>query len=140
MEHRFDEDELIAVTNQQDQSATAINYIKLELALNDAKDEMDSYLQVRYSLPIVGISNRLTICQCNIARYRLHENHATEEVYERYKLELAWLKDIAKGNAGLGGNATGSLIGETPIGGNTVLVTEGNRVFGDDGILGGRKW
>lgn len=72
----------------------------VQKALTDATEQMNSYLSVRYITPIVG-SEYLTIVACNIARYRLYMNDSTGEVQKRYDEAIAWLKDVANGNANI---------------------------------------
>lgn len=68
-------------------------------ALASASSEIDSYLAVRYSVPVMSVSDNLNRVCCDIARYLMHENAAIEEVESRYKRAVAWLKDISTGKA-----------------------------------------
>lgn len=70
-------------------------------ALADAGDEIDSFLAVRYSLPLAatpGIVRRLCV---DIAVYRLalSADVLTDEHRRRYEDALAHLKRLAKGEA-----------------------------------------
>ncbi|MGB5886520.1 MAG: DUF1320 domain-containing protein [Acinetobacter venetianus] len=73
----------------------------LEEALQDATEEIDSYIAVIYQLPLPQIPSTLKRVACNITRYRLYYQQPTEEVDNRYKAEIAYLKDIVKGLASL---------------------------------------
>ncbi len=73
----------------------------IEQALQDAAEEIDSYVAVRYQLPLPEVPSTLKRIACNIARYRLYFQRPTEEVENRYKAEIDFLKRIADGRATL---------------------------------------
>ncbi|PSD34205.1 DUF1320 domain-containing protein [Acinetobacter radioresistens] len=73
----------------------------IEQALQDAAEEIDSYVAVKYQLPLPEIPSTLKRIACNIARYRLYFQRPTEEVENRYKAEIDFLKRIADGKATL---------------------------------------
>jgi len=95
LEARFGEGEL----QQLEMMQTAGN--SLEEALQDASEEIDSYIAVRYVLPLPSTPSTLKRIACNIARYRLYFQQPTEEVENRYKAEIDFLKRIADGKATL---------------------------------------
>lgn len=68
----------------------------LNRALGDASERMNSYLSSRYGVPMVK-TGQLKLCCCNIARYFLYFEKATDEVKERYKDEIKWLENVASG-------------------------------------------
>lgn len=78
---------------------------RLVMALFQASREADSYLAVRLAVPldISAVSPEpLKGYVCDMARYHLTSGFGmqdTESVEARYKAALAWLKDVAKGNA-----------------------------------------
>lgn len=65
-------------------------------ALSDATERMNSYLANRYGVPMVK-TGQLKLCCCNIARYFLYVEKASDEVKERYKDEINWLEGVASG-------------------------------------------
>jgi phage gp36-like protein len=71
-------------------------------ALDDAGQEIDSYLVQRYVLPLASIPGALKRVCIDMAMYHLSGNRTTEEVEKRYKNAIAWLRDISRGLAGLG--------------------------------------
>lgn len=71
----------------------------LEQALQDASEEIDSYVAVKYQLPLPSIPSTLKRVACNIARYRLYFQHPPEVIEERYKDEIKYLQKIAEGKA-----------------------------------------
>lgn len=68
-------------------------------ALQDASEEIDSYIAVKYVLPLPSVPSTLKRVACNIARYRLYYQQPTEEVENRYKMEIDYLKRVADGKA-----------------------------------------
>jgi len=72
-------------------------------ALTSASGEIDSFLNVRYSVPITAASDLLTQFCVDIALYRLAlgRDVLTEEHRKRYEDALAHLKLIAAGKAAL---------------------------------------
>ncbi|KKW81541.1 hypothetical protein AAV96_03260 [Acinetobacter sp. AG1] len=87
----------------------------LEEALQDASEEIDSYVAVAYGLPLPSIPATLKRVACNIARYRLYFQRPTEEIDKRYEAEVNFLKRIADGKAVLNiQNEQNELIEEKP--------------------------
>lgn len=74
LEARFGEGELQQLESMQ----TVGNSI--EEALQDASEEIDSYIAVRYVLPLPNTPSTLKRIACNIARYRLYFQQPIEEV------------------------------------------------------------
>lgn len=75
---------------------------KVEAALAEATAEMNTFISVAYGLPLPSTPAFLKTVCCDIARYRLWDNNATEEVRNRYVDAIAWLKRLAKGDVSLG--------------------------------------
>lgn len=70
-------------------------------ALQDASEEIDSYVFGVYSLPLPSVPNNLNRIACDIARYRLYYQQPTEEVRKRYDDAISFLKRIQDGKATL---------------------------------------
>lgn len=72
-------------------------------ALDAASDEIDTYLTVRYALPLASVPAVLGQLAVDIALYRLAASHdvLTEELRRRYEDAVAHLRRIARGEAGL---------------------------------------
>lgn len=105
-------------------------------ALRDATEEAQSYVSVRYAPPLPNIPAPLVFATCDIARFRLYKDRATEEVKYRYERTIKWLERMADGKAVLTFNP--ALTPEevevvekpvTPVG---AAATQG--VFGDDAL------
>lgn len=95
MVQRYGEAEIASLedpdnTGTNDEAVTA-------LALTDATEEVDSYVAVRYTLPLVSIPAPLSRATCDVARYRLYKDRPTEEVKYRYERSIKWLEQLAAG-------------------------------------------
>ena len=71
----------------------------IDEALQDAAEEIDSYVAVKYQLPLPSVPSTLKRVACNIARYRLYFQQPPEEIENRYKAEIDYLKRVADGKA-----------------------------------------
>lgn len=74
----------------------------LTAAIDDASADIDSYLVMRYQLPLSAAPEAVKRICVDITMYHLSGNKTTEEVEKRYKQAIAWLRDVSKGIAGLG--------------------------------------
>lgn len=105
---------------------------KIDRALLDASAYADDFLRGRYTLPLAGTPRTLVLAVCDIARYYLYDDAATEIVTSRYKDAMAWLIKIANGSVSLDGvEAPASAEG---TGGATLMA--GERVFSRDSMSG----
>lgn len=93
-------DALTAVADRDGDGAVETEAITA--ALDDASADIDSYLAVRYPLPLAQTPAAVKRVCFDIAMYHLSGNRTTEEVEKRYNNAIAWLRDVAKGVAGLG--------------------------------------
>lgn len=78
---------------------------KLDLALSDASNLIDGYLQARYALPLNAVPAQLQLHACNIAFYQLLAARPTgdiEDVRKRYDDALAYLLKVSMGKISLG--------------------------------------
>lgn len=69
-------------------------------AIECAQSEVDSYLATRYAVPLAQpVPQAVMMVVGDIVRYRLTSGDITEKepITERYRLAIAWLKDVAKG-------------------------------------------
>lgn len=129
LEARFGEGEI----QQLEAMQTVANSI--EEALQDASEEIDSYIAVRYNIPLPETPSTLRRIACNIARYRLYFQQPTEEIENRYKAEIDFLKRVADGKAVLNVlNAQNEVTEEKPVNSPTTMpigTTYRGGVFGD---------
>ncbi len=96
--------EVIELTNLDDSSLTTVNEVQLQKAIDHATGLINSYLQSRYSLPLVETPAVLTRLCCDIARYWLDKYRERQDVRQRYEDALNFLKDLAKGLVSLANN------------------------------------
>jgi phage gp36-like protein len=70
----------------------------LDTALADTDAEINGYLQGGgYALPLDEVPDLVKAIACDIARYRLWDDRAPEEVRKRYESAISRLRDIARG-------------------------------------------
>lgn len=129
LETRFGSDEIANLEAMQ----TSVNAITD--ALQDADEEIDSYIAVKYQLPLPSVPSTLKRVACNIARYRLYFQQPTEEVENRYKAEIDFLKRVADGKAVLNIlNENNQVTEEKPVNAPATMpigTTYKGGVFGD---------
>lgn len=74
---------------------------------NEAASIVDGYLAARYTLPLVNVPDLVRGLTADIARYRLWDEKAPEEVFKRYEAALRQLRDLSKGDMMLPPDAAG---------------------------------
>ena len=97
---RFGAEELVELTDRN--QLGVIDASVLGVALQDANDEIDSYLSGVCMLPIVSVPDRLVKLAADIARYELYGANATVQVSARYVGAITFLKQVVAGTASLG--------------------------------------
>jgi len=120
---RFGEGELLDLTDRDNQGEVDVDAVAT--ALTDATDTIDSYLSSRYTLPLDPTPGIVARVCSDIARYYLYEDRVTEQVAERYKAAIAWLRDIQAGKANLDADPAGL----TPSTSSAPVVDAPDRVF-----------
>ena len=125
---RFGNAEMVQLTNDA-LDATQIGVDKMNGALADASAEIDGYLQGQYALPLANPPAILTIYCCDIARYRLFDARATEQVQARYDAAIRYLKQVGAGTLGLGLGTDGKDLSEA---GGVLSSAPGCQVFTSD--------
>lgn len=73
-------------------------------AIAAAEEEIDSYLAVRYDLPLSSVPGVLKRVCCDLTMYHMSFGHAamTEEKRTRYTDGISWLGKLSKGVVTLG--------------------------------------
>lgn len=83
--------------------------VKIQAAIASAERLIDSYISPRYSLPLlqdfIDQSSLPEFCS-DIVRFKLMDDRTTEEVENRYKEALRWLRDVSMNKASLGAQDT----------------------------------
>lgn len=104
LETRYGVRELAAITARPGTPAGEVDAAVVALALADAAAVVDSYLGVRYATPLpLPAPPRVVDLACQIARYRLQEQRASDRVRQDYTDALAFLRDLSGGRATLPG-------------------------------------
>lgn len=104
MVDRFGGQELIELTDRA--NLGVIDTAVLSRALDDADGEINGYLATRHTLPLSPIPTVITRLACDIARYFLYEDRATEAVRTRYKDAVKFLQGVSDGSITLGVDAS----------------------------------
>jgi len=101
---RYGERELIDVTRTLNDDRDVMNVARINRALEEASELVETYLQRRYQLPLQPIHLAVTRAVCAIARYDLcqgNDREPSEQIKAGRKDALAWLTDVASGKATL---------------------------------------
>lgn len=110
--------------SQADAEAVGKAITLIEQVIADAQSAIDGYLAGRYGTPLPTPPAVVTRLACDIARYYLYDDHATETVQKRYDAAIAFFRDVSAGKVTLGPEAAAS----APTGGVVELVAD-ERVF-----------
>lgn len=99
MVSRFGEGELIELTDRQ--QSGSVDVAVLQSALDDATAKIDGYISSRVKMPLASVPQVLVAYCCDMARYALYDDVASETVVERYKEAIKYLRDVAHGSVKL---------------------------------------
>ncbi|MDB1109714.1 gp436 family protein [Pseudomonas extremaustralis] len=98
---RFGRDEILDIA--PDETGDEINVETVNRACEDAAGEIDSSLSAGgYKLPLASVPPVVTAYACDIARYRMYDDRATEQVNKRYDDAIRFLRQVANGGLKLG--------------------------------------
>lgn len=137
LQERYPDTRLAEVTDPMGQ---AVDSAKLQVALDDASAEADSYLGRRYLLPLATVPPVLRRLACDIAIYRLQAllpKEAVQDARKRYEDALAWLESVVEGSQSLPDGSGTELPSNTVVLGG-VRSQAGDRVFDAAGLGGFR--
>lgn len=110
-----------------DVAQAGVAMIRLQRALDDARDTIDSYISARYQLPLVPVPAILERIASDLARFYLYDDTATDQVKERNTAAMKLLADVRDGKAQLGAE---SVSGEQPESTAGAELVTGQRVWG----------
>ena len=99
LDTRYGANEIIQLSDRFGTGAADSTVV--DAALADADTEIDGYLAVIYSLPLVVVPDLVKRLACDIARYRLWSDQATPQVRQAYEDAVATLRRIADGTVKL---------------------------------------
>lgn len=114
---RFGEEEITQLTDRG--MTGAVDTSVSDKAIADADAEIDGYLAGRYTLPLAYIPSNLTRIACDIARYLLYENAATQIVIDRHEAASRYLEMVGKGTIDLPPDVNGDPL---PVSGSMAAV------------------
>jgi len=93
-------EELYRIASDSDGNLEAA---RIEEALADASEEIDTYVGQAYRLPLPTVPPILERCACDMAAFLLARGLGTsEELTERYDRHVKWLKMVAARQVSLG--------------------------------------
>lgn len=120
---RFGETEILQLTDRDNIEEIDDNVINA--AINRASSRIDVACRGRYGLPLNPVDPLIIDIECDLARYYLYEDHATEAVEKRKDMALNDLKLIANGSLTL--SATAAAAGASSTG--MPEFETGDRIF-----------
>lgn len=98
---RADENDIKNILEVEVEGQNILDESKLNQILNDASKLVDGKLNGRYNIPIVPVGDDLKRIVLDIALYFIygiaHTNEEMEALYNRYKIALKELDNIASG-------------------------------------------
>ena len=102
---RYTERRLIELTDPEGLGVLGSSVIAVAVA--DADAEIDAYLANVYALPLSEVPTNLARIAAEIVWFRLHGDHPTEGVRQRFEDCRDFLRRVAKGEIELGVAASG---------------------------------
>jgi len=108
-----------------EQAAAAEALVRINQALADADNTIDGYVAVRHAVPLASPPLVVKRLACDLARYFLYDDQATETVQKRYDIAERFFRDVGAGKVSLGADLGAA---SQPAGG-TVEIGSGGNVF-----------
>lgn len=103
-----------------EQAAAADALALVTRALTDASDAIDGYLAGRYAVPLASPPQAIGRIACDLARYFLYDDQATDTVQKRHDAAVQFCRDVAAGKVSLG-----AVVEAPPSGGTVEMVSDG---------------
>ena len=91
---RFGEVDVIRLSAPEGQLDQAVDYARVNLALDSATALIDSYVRRRYATPLAPVPQEIADACCTLARYDLARG---EQMVAERKATLEWLRMVADG-------------------------------------------
>ena len=131
MLERVGEQELIALTDNEQPYTNLINDTKLNAAMDMANSEIEGYLSGRYKLPLAAVPPFLAAIGCDMAHFHGCQGNTqeTDRTVKRYENAVKILTNISKGVMGIGGSPVGEAA-PVKTDSNNVQWMVGRRDFG----------
>ncbi|HEL3750004.1 TPA: DUF1320 domain-containing protein [Stenotrophomonas maltophilia] len=103
---RYGEKEIIQLSDRANTGEIDPAVVAAKLA--DADAEIDAYLASRFDLPLLAVPTVLKRVACDVARYHLYDDRATDDVVRRYKAGIEFLLAVVKGTVSIGVDPVGT--------------------------------
>lgn len=113
----------------EEQAATAEALAVINARLIDADSAINGYLATRYPVPLATVPRLVVVAACDLARYAIYDDMATEAITNRYKDAVKLLESISKGVVNLGVDTSGN----KPSTNNAAQIESAGKAFGRDG-------
>lgn len=110
----------------EEQAATLAAIALIERTLQDARQTIDAYVGSRYQLPLTQAPDVLERIACQLARYGLYDDRATDQIKALRDDSIKFLEQIATGRIQLGVTA----LNAAPASAMVAEVVSGGTVFG----------
>jgi phage gp36-like protein len=92
----------------EEQAAVAEALALIESKLLDAESIVNGFLASRYAIPLATVPRLVVTILCDVARYQLYDDMATETIKNKYDDALKMLQAIAGGKVSLGVDPAGN--------------------------------
>lgn len=112
-----------------EQAATAAALALIDQKLLDADSVINGHLATRYQVPLSTVPRLVMTAACDLARYALHDDIATEQITQRYKDAIKLLEAIGNGKVSLGIDTQGN----KPTTTGSAQIESVGKVFARDG-------
>jgi phage gp36-like protein len=129
MVDRFTEREMVDRTDLAEPYTREIVDAVLNRAMTAADAEVDAALRARYAVPLSPVPDLVVDLACDLARWRLWADRASDAVTERARVARATLDRLAKGQLVLD-------VAAAPASGGSVLFDGPGQVFTADALRG----
>lgn len=125
VENQIDEADLIGLTD--DENTGAMNAERISRAIDDADAEINGYIGMKYSVPMLPVPALIRKFSADIAIWNLYARRegAPEDRKLRYQNAIEFLKGVALGKFSLGENDPD----ETPAAAGMPRIVSAARVF-----------
>lgn len=106
----------------------------IEAGITAAEEEIDSYLAVRYDLPLAATPGVLKRVCCDLAMYHISVNHTSmaEDKETRYNNGVKWLDRLSRGVVSLGVEEAEVVVQDEP----EIASTSETRIFSRTNLAG----
>lgn len=122
---QIDERDLISITDDDDTGS--VDSDKVGAAIEKADAMIDSYLAVKYAVPMDPVPAIVKKLSVDIAVYELfsRRDRVSDSTRKRFDDAVTFLKDVAKGKAGI----SGATSADSSMSSNAPTMTTSPRVF-----------